>query len=424
MAHIPIRTARRRDADVIEAFQRINASVGGGEGNWSLSVFIGPDGGNPQITGAWEAVKNLPALQALIDANGALASHITANFPGMHGLSISLTRNLSENFDAVSAQVPENQAAPLITSLMKCLASGFPSYVSGDAIEKILGKDLADFYRARDESVTRIENTLAKLIEDTHGYRRGLDERFDEKRSQLVSEVAQTRAQLQQQADARTETLNEKAAALQAKEKDLDDRSARHARRALHQSLQTQLKAHTTNFALTHGTAEKRRLIHGLFTAALAFDAGLTIFTLWAEQGAPGALPTIVRILAGIVGFAVIVILYIRWADLWFRQHADEEFHLKRMSIDVDRASWVVETAMEWQHENKGPIPEQLLAELTRGLFMRPRKLLGSNTLLKTWRQPCLARPRIWRSRYRASAKRSFDVAVSSKRCRLRGRNN
>jgi hypothetical protein len=25
---------------------------------------------------------------------------------------------------------------------------------------------------------------------------------------------------------------------------------------------------------------------------------------------------------------------------------------------------------MEWQHENKGPIPEQLLAELTRGLLM------------------------------------------------------
>jgi hypothetical protein len=72
------------------------------------------------------------------------------------------------------------------------------------------------------------------------------------------------------------------------------------------------------------------------------------------------------------VTFAAIVatfILYIRWSDLWFRQHADEEFRLKRLSLDVDRASWVVETAMEWQQQNNGPIPAQLLEQLSRNLF-------------------------------------------------------
>lgn len=69
--------------------------------------------------------------------------------------------------------------------------------------------------------------------------------------------------------------------------------------------------------------------------------------------------------------------VYIRWVDQWFRQHADEEFRLKRMSLDVDRASWVVETAMEWQAQNKAEIPPQLLEQLTRDLFMTSGQSTG-----------------------------------------------
>jgi len=370
MAQITIKTARRRDADVIDAFLQINGSVDGQTNSWNLQAFIGPQGGNPQINGTWDAVKELPALKALLGANGSLALHLSASFPGLAGLHISLVRNLAEYVDTVQASIPENQQAPMITSVMKAIESGFPSYATGDAIEKILGKDLADFYRARDESTTRIENTLSRLIEDADGYRRKLDQRHDEKRQQLELETASVRNQLQEEAGVRSRSLDERAVALDTQQKELDNSSARHARRALRQALQTQLKAHDTSFALTEGTAKKRSLIHVLFTAALMFDAFYTGATLWTERATLETLPTIARLLAGVIGFAVIIILYIRWVDLWFRQHADEEFRLKRMSLDVDRASWVVETAMEWEQQNKGPIPEQLLEELTRGLFM------------------------------------------------------
>lgn len=54
----------------------------------------------------------------------------------------------------------------------------------------------------------------------------------------------------------------------------------------------------------------------------------------------------------------------------WFRQHADEEFRLKRLELDIDRASWVVEMAMEWRDEKGFTIPEELIERLTRSLFV------------------------------------------------------
>jgi hypothetical protein len=56
---------------------------------------------------------------------------------------------------------------------------------------------------------------------------------------------------------------------------------------------------------------------------------------------------------------------------------ADEEFRLKRISLDVDRAIWVVETALEWQ-EQKQTIPPQLLEQLSRDLFATALRSLAS----------------------------------------------
>ena len=39
------------------------------------------------------------------------------------------------------------------------------------------------------------------------------------------------------------------------------------------------------------------------------------------------------------------------------------------MLLDIERASWVVETALEWQHDSEREIPAELLDRLTTGLF-------------------------------------------------------
>jgi hypothetical protein len=81
----------------------------------------------------------------------------------------------------------------------------------------------------------------------------------------------------------------------------------------------------------------------------------------------------VLRVPLGALGFAVSAVFYIRWNDQWFRQHADEEFRLRQLELDVDRASWVTELALEFRDE-KGEIPSGLIERLSNGLFTSFRK--------------------------------------------------
>ena len=65
----------------------------------------------------------------------------------------------------------------------------------------------------------------------------------------------------------------------------------------------------------------------------------------------------------------VMVVFYIKWIDRWAQIHANEEFRLKRLDLDIDRSSWIVEVALEWQEEKGGAIPQELLDKLTHNLF-------------------------------------------------------
>ena len=67
--------------------------------------------------------------------------------------------------------------------------------------------------------------------------------------------------------------------------------------------------------------------------------------------------------------FVGALLFYIRWLNRWFEQHAAAEFLLKQFELDIDRASWVVETAMEWRRDQNAEVPAPLLEGITRNLF-------------------------------------------------------
>lgn len=73
----------------------------------------------------------------------------------------------------------------------------------------------------------------------------------------------------------------------------------------------------------------------------------------------------------GITFFAgAIIIWYLKWLNEWSSKHADTEFQLKQLELDVDRASWVVETSFEWNNAKGTTIPEPLLDAISRNLFI------------------------------------------------------
>ena len=71
----------------------------------------------------------------------------------------------------------------------------------------------------------------------------------------------------------------------------------------------------------------------------------------------------------GTLGFALTAIFYIRWNDQWFRQHANQEFKLQQLALDVDRAGYAAEMLLEWQEDKGGEMPAVMVDRLTAGLF-------------------------------------------------------
>jgi len=74
----------------------------------------------------------------------------------------------------------------------------------------------------------------------------------------------------------------------------------------------------------------------------------------------------------GLAALALIgaTLYYVRWLNRWFEQHSAAEFWLKQFQLDFDRASWVVESALEWRRDQKTEIPVPLLDGITRNLFL------------------------------------------------------
>jgi hypothetical protein len=82
--------------------------------------------------------------------------------------------------------------------------------------------------------------------------------------------------------------------------------------------------------------------------------------------------------------FVGAVLYYVRWMNRWFEEHSSAEFLLKQFQLDVDRASRVVETALEWRRDQKAEIPSPLLDGITRNLFIQreaPEKSSGVDDL-------------------------------------------
>lgn len=123
-------------------------------------------------------------------------------------------------------------------------------------------------------------------------------------------------------------------------------------------------------------TIAKRRPIHLLFILLVGAPAVVLGWGVWDAiahglrwEGTPYDWFRLLRIPIGALGLAASLVYYIRWNDAWSREHADEEFRLKRLDLDIDRASWMVEMMLEWKEEKDSPIPPELIDRLSRNLF-------------------------------------------------------
>lgn len=277
--------------------------------------------------------------------------------------------------------LPDQAEAEPLARFVVAVRSAFREYEPTKILEG-LAPEMAKFYERRDEAVVRLEEALARMVRDNLEYRRQLDAQAEEERNRIRSESDEERnalrksykekeGQLEAEYTTKDEVLQLREGKLKEREQKLDDLSNTDARRKLHQELKKALKERSAKFSLTSETERKRRPIHMAFIALLAtiFMMGLYYFTQEATSGETLSVVSVLRLAGSAAAFLVAMLFYIRWQERWAQAHADEEFRLKRLDLDIDRASWFVEMMLEWKEEKGAEIPGALVDTLARGLF-------------------------------------------------------
>jgi hypothetical protein len=222
----------------------------------------------------------------------------------------------------------------------------------------------------------RLEDTNSKLLKETHQYRLELDKEFSTKQTKLAQEVEDLKSKIQSDLEKKLLDIQAQKDQLATREKELDDRNNTHARRGIRRDIISEIKRRQEKFSLTTGTRNLRAFVFGLIALLVCVSFDLTyktsnIFLDSIKNNAPIYLITIIGIKQTIYSLVLIgsIIFAIKWQDKWSNQHSDAEFNLKKFELDMERASWLVETSLEWKDVKGTAIPDELLKCLSNDLF-------------------------------------------------------
>lgn len=354
------------DSEVIEGFLKLS-KVLQIEGKSQYNFNLGQGTQQINFSNINEINKD-KSLQKLLESKKSLIKGITINIneqPRTIGPIIFDRDSSNERITVEFNNCPFERSLEVIEAIQ----SIFILYDPTQDLDKRLGPELADFYKRREQGLLRLEKLSQQLIEKNEEYRRKVDNELLTEKTKLKEHYDNLHAQLQ------SDIRNQKEV-LDAREKELDDRKSTHARRQLRSDIKRELKDRSEKFNLTKTTTRKRLPIHILFIFLIGLILVLLIVTLYGkslstQDNSSKYMDIYHYIRLSILGISLIVtiVFYIHWIDQWAQIHADEEFRLKRLDLDIDRASWIVEMAMEWQAENKNEIPKDLLDRLSVNLF-------------------------------------------------------
>ena len=245
----------------------------------------------------------------------------------------------------------------------------------------------------------RLEELNIELIQKTNDFRQQLEGDFHAKVLALEQDSEKEREALNEKFQEKSDEVEKTKQHLEKRLKEVDDRDNTHVRRELRKDLQTEINNRQDSFKLTKDTNKLRWPIHSLCLLTILCLFFLSIFygesvvdlintSKMLASVDPNTVPKPNRVevpdavliimtlktlglTASAIGFAI---FYLKWMNRWLDQHTQAEFQLKQFQLDVDRASWAVETALAWKSEVKDVIPSTLLESITRNLFRNDHK--------------------------------------------------
>jgi ABC-type multidrug transport system fused ATPase/permease subunit len=310
-------------------------------------------------------------LQEVLAQGMRVFPNLAFHFPGQFSVRITRSTKAETLFDEVSVNRPDRADqvtfAKLVATVQKHL--GQSSLLN---IGNLLGPAATQHFEAREIALARLEKMSATLLEEMEVARKRREQEYEAKEKALEARIEQKGRELDEAAKAKQEEQDRRAAELEALRKELDDRAAKHARRQHYKDIKEKFRSWSETFQVTAGTKSLRRSVFWFTLLLMALFGGLAgwfLFQTFAVQDSTLMVAAIVKQVAFTVLFVSTAYFFIRWNNQWFQRHANEEFRLKRMELDIDRASWFVEMAFEWKEEKGEEIPLELIDRLTQGLF-------------------------------------------------------
>jgi len=236
--------------------------------------------------------------------------------------------------------------------------------------------------RSHQTIIERLQKMTLEVGEQAANTRRELDEEYFALKKQLEEQVATERLENLKSADEERQQLADRADELAARARELDDRNNTHVRRELFEKTRTLLADRFKKLVLTPQTTSARTPIHvGVAGSAIVFGILIYAFTSEAlnviarvDSSVTERILVIAKSATASLAFLGVISWYLRWMNRWFERLADSEFQLKQFELDITRAQWVVETAFEWKMSQQSPIPDQLLDNVSRNLFVNAEK--------------------------------------------------
>lgn len=243
--------------------------------------------------------------------------------------------------------------------------------------------------RALAEQINALRDIINSQARNNEELRRRLTQEHIERSAALFEEHETRINRMKQDLAAREEEILRKAAekeqeierlaeALKDREERLDLRSERDMRRDLRKQIQA---AAATMFEKPDLSEQAKASFERVAKACRWTIGGAVVLLAVAlfvppvlELGLEKVLSAEViwlvwsmRILGGIT-LAAALIYYVSSLSAWSRQVSSIEMRSKQFALDIDRASWLVEMALEYEKEGKA-LPPAMVESFTRGLF-------------------------------------------------------
>lgn len=377
MTSVNFNVVRSSDRELVDA---VNAMVANGHGDVASQRihFSFLSGGDIQIPAADLGTNEV--LKSVVSDDVRLFSAVRIE-TALGQVSIQRHDPKGANFDntqpfdtvSVSPR-SEPRPQPHEFSRLVGFAQKHLGRFSVNALSSYLGEDAKRHFEARDVALARLEQLVAKLTFDLEEARKAKDAEVAAKEKRLEDKYQAKDAELDATAKQRESEVDQRKRELDDREASLNLQAAKAERRQVRQELKKMFKEWSQKFEITENTKRLRWIIHAFSVGTLILFATFAAIYLNQSLDVQDATRLISLHIKRAVSTALFVamgIFYAKWNAQWFQKRANEEFRLKRMELDFDRASWLVELMFQWKDEHKDePLPFELIERLTGHLFV------------------------------------------------------